>query len=518
MTSLADFPVPLLVAGAFGVGVSTWLFIRRLRRLPFPPGPTPDPVIGNLRQIGSRNLESVFEKWGKEYGSVNHASVLGQHLVILNSFDDARELLDHRGGIYSGRPRLVAFAEMMGWGSIITQIDSGPHLRKHRRTIQEKFSPRYFNGYIGMQKRVTYNFLTGLGETPEKLGDHIKRFAAAMILEITYGYTVESVDDSFIHLADEAAVESLRYGLPGATPCDVLPILKHWPTWMPFSFYQRHAAYTRTLVEKLFAWPLNWTQQQIADGTALPSLAKDLLAAVQEGKKVSGEILDYDDVKHICGALYGGGSDTSTSVLESFFLAMTLYPDVYEKGRESIHKVVGTDRLVDLADREALPYITCVLKEVLRWGVPTPLGVSHRLTKDDSYKGYFLPGNSTVLYNVWGFTRNEDIYPDPEVFDPDRFMNPSKPEILQHVDSMWGFGRRICPGKAFAESNLWLVIANTIATMDVRKVLDEDGNPITPAAEFESGAIRHAKPFRCSITYRSEQARQLVADAAAALA
>ena len=56
----------------------------------------------------------------------------------------------------------------------------------------------------------------------------------------------------------------------------------------------------------------------------------------------------------------------STSSLESFFLAMTLYPDVYEKARETIDEVIGTDRLVDITDRDALPYITCVLKEVLR--------------------------------------------------------------------------------------------------------------------------------------------------------
>jgi len=45
---------------------------------------------------------------------------------------------------------------------------------------------------------------------------------------------------------------------------------------------------------------------------------------------------------------------------------MALYPDVYDKARGLIDEVVGTDRLVDIADREALPYITCVLKEVLR--------------------------------------------------------------------------------------------------------------------------------------------------------
>ena len=77
------------------------------------------------------------------------------------------------------------------------------------------------------------------------------------------------------------------------------------------------------------------------------------------------------------------------------------------------------------------------------------------------------------------------------MFDPDRFMNPSNPEVLKYVESMWGFGRRVCPGKAFAEANLWLVIANTIAVMDVRKALDEEGNPITPSGEFNFGTIRY---------------------------
>lgn len=515
MTSTVELQFLLLLSAALGLGISALFLIHRSRRLPFPPGPPSDPIIGNLRQMGSGNLEFVFEKWGKEYGPINHASVLGQHLVIINSFKTAHELLDLRGGIYSGRPRLVTFSEMMGWGSIISQMNSGLRWRKHRRIIQEKFSPRHFDDYAEMQKRVTCNFLAGLGKAPEKLRGLIKRFSAAMILEITYGYAVENIEDPFIHLADEAAVESFRYGGPGATLCDILPILKYWPTWMPFSFYQKHAAYTKSLVEKLFSWPLDWARQQIANGTACSSLAQGLLEAVQEGVRVSGESIDYDDVKHICGALYGGGSDTGAAVLETFFLAMTLYPEVYEKARASINRVVGTDRLVRTSDRDALPYITCILKEVLRWGVPTPLGVPHRLTQDDIYNGYFLPGGATVFYNVWGLTRNEDIYPNPEVFDPDRFMDPSKPEILQHVDSVWGFGRRICPGKAFAESNLWLVMANTIAVMDVRNVSNEDGKPATPSAEFEPGAIRHTKPFECSITYRSELARQLVADAVA---
>jgi hypothetical protein len=111
------------------------------------------------------------------------------------------------------------------------------------------------------------------------------------------------------------------------------------------------------------------------------------------------------------------------------------------------------------------------------------------MSGEHSHKSCFRICISNYLHTR-GITRNEDIYTNPEVFNPDRFVNPSKPEILQHVDSVWGFGRRVCPGKAFAETNLWLVIANTIAMMDVRQVLGEDGNPIAPSTEFESGAIR----------------------------
>ena len=62
-----DIPAPLLVAGAFGASIAL-LFLRRPRHSQFPPGPSPDPVIGNLRQMGSGNLEHVFTEWGKEYG------------------------------------------------------------------------------------------------------------------------------------------------------------------------------------------------------------------------------------------------------------------------------------------------------------------------------------------------------------------------------------------------------------------------------------------------------------------
>lgn len=79
---------------------------------------------------------------------------------------------------------------------------------------------------------------------------------------------------------------------------------------------------------------------------------------------------------------------------------MTLYPEAQKKAQEEIDRVVGSDRLPTLADRENMPYIQALIKEVLRWHPGSPLGIPHTSTQDDVYNGYFIPKGSILLPNV----------------------------------------------------------------------------------------------------------------------
>lgn len=63
----------------------------------------------------------------------------------------------------------------------------------------------------------------------------------------------------------------------------------------------------------------------------------------------------------------------TSSILSSFFLAMTLNPEVQIQARENIDSVLGPNNLPTFADRERLPYIDCIIKELIRWHPPAPL-------------------------------------------------------------------------------------------------------------------------------------------------
>jgi len=130
--------------------------------------------------------------------------------------------------------------------------------------------------------------------------------------------------------------------------------------------------------------------------------------------------------------------------LETFFLAMTLSPEVMKKAREELDRVIGKERLPEFSDGDNLPYIDAVVKELLRWNPPLPLSVPNRVTQDDVYRGYSIPAGATVIENVWAVCRDPSIYPDPEAFNPDRFLKDGEidPLVFDPEDRVFGSGRR----------------------------------------------------------------------------
>ncbi|KJA21234.1 hypothetical protein HYPSUDRAFT_141033, partial [Hypholoma sublateritium FD-334 SS-4] len=146
-----------------------------------------------------------------------------------------------------------------------------------------------------------------------------------------------------------------------------------------------------------------------------------------------------------------------------------------------IDKIVGNDRLVSYDDQDSLPYLQNLFREVLRFRPVLSLCVFHAATAGDVYQGYFIPKGTTVVPNVWTFTRYPTVYRNPEEFNPDRCfdengkLNNYDVTYVFHSTISKHFIRRICPGRHAALATVWLAVARVLSTFDIRPLKDAQG-------------------------------------------
>jgi len=209
-----------------------------------------------------------------------------------------------------------------------------------------------------------------------------------------------------------------------------------------------------------------------------------------------------------------GGMDTSMISALSFFLAMMLNPTVQAKAQKEIDSVIGRDRLPTISDKASLPYVRSVVTEVFRLNPAIPLGIPHALGKDDVYKGMHLPKGSIVIPNVWHMLHDPEVFPNPMKFDPDRYQNLDS-EMEKVTDLVFGFGRRLCPGKSFGEGNVFAIAATVLATCDILPTVDKNGDNIIPDVIYLSGSISFPSRFDCNIKPRSDHVYELLAHSVA---
>ncbi|CCM01420.1 uncharacterized protein FIBRA_03471 [Fibroporia radiculosa] len=329
---------------------------------------------------------------------------------------------------------------------------------------------------------------------------------SSLLMQISYGWTVTSLDDKFVKLATTVTTAVIEAGGPTTTLVDFFPIMKYWPLWLPGSGFRIHAIDTAELLREWLDIPYEMVSGNMANGNAKPSILESLIKECsREGDPTPD---DKENIKGAVTSLYGAGTDTTVTVITTFILTMVLHRDVFLKAQAEVDRVTGGSRLPDFDDRDSMPYLECVLKEVYRWGCPLPLGVPHRLTEDDEYDGHHLPAGSTIIPNIWVMTRKPEIYPDPERFWPERFeaLDSDTADLYDPRKLIFGFGRRICPGRIFADHSVWLAVASILSSLDIRKARNAAGEEVSPVPAFKSGIVSHVVPFECDIQPRSGKA------------
>ncbi|CAE6461141.1 unnamed protein product [Rhizoctonia solani] len=269
--------------------------------------------------------------------------------------------------------------------------------------------------------------------------------------------------------------------------------------------WKRTAKQWRLQKDNAMAAPYEWAKSQINAGVAEPSMLhhcfenRRLLSETDEAKR-------EDILKDLAHAIYGAGTDTSSNVLIKFVAAMVLNPAMQTKAQQELDNNIGPVTLPVLSDRERLPYIQNLIKEVLRWHPVAPLGLPHMCYQDDNYRGYDIEKGTIVIGNIWAMSRDELVYDDPEAFNPDRYLDPTLPEIPS-----FGWGRRKCPGVHLAEASLFIMITSMLATFTFSKKKDANGADVPTSIEStENTLVLGLDPFQFDVTIRSAKHCQLV--------
>ncbi|KPM38746.1 hypothetical protein AK830_g7818 [Neonectria ditissima] len=492
------------------------LFITHWRTkhtLPLPPGPPGEFLLGHTRMIPKDNTAAVYARWSKEYkpltgtgtkdSDVIHVKSLGQSIVVLNSVDAAREILERKGANFCDRPRFTLL-EVMGWGKTLTFLPFGNRWQMHRKLLQTSFSNTNVRRWHKLQVTEARRTVDNILRRPDGWETSLRRLAVAIVLQVSYGTEVPHDDDPYIQIANDAMYATGNGGAPANSIVDMVPLARHLPDWLIRDWPLRFARQWRWAIQKLhdvpFAvaqaehvssyrkYPLHLLRRprpdsgfasrecdQAATRLLTPadkenmddntSLAHQLLNLYRTNEALGNEQeWSLDDIKGAAGAVFIAGADTAFQTWATcviFILNMVLHPEIQKKARDQLDLVVGPDRLPEFSDRGSLPYIEHIVQEVYR----------------------------TVVYaNAHAMAHDERIYQAPHDFNPDRYQPlangaPGEPFPVGN----FGFGRRVCVGRFLADNSVWIMVATMLSTLEFHKKLDQAGRPVEPRVSFTNG-------------------------------
>uniref|UniRef100_A0A0W0G738 Cytochrome p450 n=1 Tax=Moniliophthora roreri TaxID=221103 RepID=A0A0W0G738_MONRR len=365
----------------------------------------------------------------------------------------------------------------------------GKQWNARRKLIHQEFNPKQTARYETQHQKAIHNFLADLLRDPGDFYHLMRHMAGSIILSVTYGITVKTSvqGEPAIDMADRALHGFVAAGVPGSFLVDYIPLLQLIPSWLP--------AQILTNVQ--------------AEGTQRPCFVSYCL------EKGNLEDPEYEQVvKESAGAMYLG-TDTSVCALHIFFLAVIRHPHVVHRAQQELDREVGSERLPDARDLVIGRGEESIIGNVQairlqRWQPVNPMGLAHLVTEDDEYRGYRIPKNSVVLGNAWALLHDESVYGEhPDSFIPERWLTPDG-KVNQDIPDptiFWGTGRRICPGRQFALSSMFAIIASVLHCFDISAPSDE---PLSSELAFESSLRNRPLPFWCNIRPRSAKHESLI--------
>ncbi|KAG8778859.1 hypothetical protein FRC16_003704 [Serendipita sp. 398] len=384
----------------------------------------------------------------------------------------------------------------MGAGYSVVFLQQGPEFNEQRKLFRMSLGSQVIGRYDRLIQQTIESFTGEMGGFEGDPHPQVTRSLSSIITTIAYGEQFYKEHGDALVQLNIANTQLIAWALTKFWAVDVLAFLRYVPSWFPGAHFQNIARTGTEQTRKIRFWPFGCIKDAVAKGTADESLVS---------KYLNDSTFAESTIRDATAIMYSAGVDTTTTALINLFYTLVLYPEWQYKLQKELDDVVGRGHLPTANDIPKLRLFHAMWKESFRLHPPVPLGIPHVNTEADVYKGLYIPKGSMIHCNIGAMLRESHIWgEDSEEFNPNRFLpefNPKAESLPEISTTLFGFGRRLCPGRFLAERVAHQLAASVLSVYSLTPV---EGEPVTPTMPFEDSTISRPINFKCHFKPRSE--------------
>ncbi len=404
-----------------------------------------DPV-GNLNKVLAAYGDTVnLYLGGVKPSVVTRDPALMQHILQKNHRRYHKSDLTHGLLRYLGKGLLT---------------NEGADWLRQRRLIQPGFHRQKLTGLTRLMRAAADEWVAELAAQNAGQNGSVELDAHAAMTRVAFRIVAQSV---FGDALSDAELTQLSDWLTAIQWFYVTTIRQPYLRplhWLRGS-YGQHDALARQLRELV----RQGIARHRAAAAALPPGAAppdDLLQMLLDARyEDTGEPMAEDQLVDELNILLVAGHETSANALTWAFYLLARHPEVQEKLVAEVERELPGGQPPEFPDLPRVPYALHVVQEAMRLYPPAWI-IDRVATEDDEFQGQFIAKGSVFSLYVYGLHHHAGLWPDAEVFRPERFAVEAQPPLPTYGYLPFGGGPRLCVGSHFALTELQLVLIQTL--------------------------------------------------------
>ncbi|XP_045294701.1 steroid 17-alpha-hydroxylase/17,20 lyase [Leopardus geoffroyi] len=462
------------------------------------------PLVGSLLFLPrSGHPHMNFFKLQKKYGPIYSFRLGTKTTVMVGDHQLAKEVLVKKGKEFSGRPHVVTLDILSDNQKGIAFADHGASWQMHRKLALATFA-LFKDGDQRLEKIICREISLLCDNLAMQDGQSIDLYLP-LFLAVTNIICVVCFNSSFKN-GDPALkiIQNYNEGILNTLGrdnlVDIFPVLKIFPN----KTLEKMKNYVKNR-DELLSEILEKHKENFSNDSITNML--DVLIQARMNSDNNSAASDQDlkllSDKHILttiGDIFGAGVETTTSVVRWTVAFLLHHPQLYKKLQEEIDQNIGFSRTPTMSDRNQLILLEATIREVLRIRPVAPTLIPHKAIMDSSIGEFAVDKGTNVIINLWALHHNEKEWYRPDQFMPERFLDPTRSQLISPSLSYlpFGAGPRSCLGESLARQEVFLFMAWLLQRFDLE--VPDDGQ--LPHLEGNPMVVFLIEPFKVKMKVR----------------